>query len=48
MKVNKTKYLCSGLKHSNLKSDKDSEIESRQEYKYLGVIFFLAEQTTKK
>jgi len=25
--------------HSNLKLDKDSEIEFRQEYKYLGVIF---------
>jgi len=25
--------------HSNLKLDKDSEIECCQEYKYLGVIF---------
>jgi len=28
--------------------DKNSEIESCQEYKYLGVIFILVEQTTKK
>jgi len=46
--LNKTKYLCIGEKHSNLKLDKDSEIEFCQEYKYLGVILTLAEQTTKK
>ena len=39
MNLNKTKYLCIGETHSNLKLDKDSEIESCQEYKYLGVIF---------
>ena len=39
MNLNKTKYLCIGQTHSNLKLDKDSEIESCQEYKYLGVIF---------
>jgi hypothetical protein len=39
MNLNKTKYLCIGEKHSNLKLDKDSEIEFCQEYKYLGVIF---------
>ena len=36
---NKTKYLCIGQTHSNLKLDKEREIESCQEYKYLGVIF---------
>ena len=46
--LNKTKYLCIGEKHSNLKLDKDSEIEFCQEYKYLAVILILAEQTTKK
>jgi hypothetical protein len=30
---------CTGEKHSNLKLDKDSEIEFCHEYKYLGVIF---------
>jgi len=39
MNLNKTKYLCIGQTHSNLKLDKSSEIESCQEYKYLGVIF---------
>jgi len=39
MNLNKTKYLCIGETHSNLKLDKDSEIEFCQEYKYLGVIF---------
>jgi hypothetical protein len=39
MNMNKTKYLCTEETHSNLKLDKDSEIESCQEYKYLGVIF---------
>ena len=39
MNLNKTKYLCIGETYSNLKLDKDSEIESCQEYKYLGVIF---------
>jgi hypothetical protein len=29
-----------GETHSNLKSDKNKEIESCQEYKYLGVIFY--------
>jgi hypothetical protein len=37
--LNKTKYLRIGKTHSNLKFDKNSEIESSQEYKYLGVIF---------
>ena len=37
--MNKTKYLFIGETHSNLKLDKNSEIESCQEYKYLGVIF---------
>jgi len=36
---NKTKYLCIGGTHNNLKLDKDNEIEFCQEYKYLGVIF---------
>jgi hypothetical protein len=39
MNLNKTKYLCIGETHSNLKLDKNSEIESCQEYKYLGVSF---------
>jgi len=39
MNLNKTKYLCIGESHSNLKLDKDSEIQFCQEYKYLGVIF---------
>jgi len=39
MNLNKTKYLCIGETHSNLKLDKDSEIEFCQEYKYVGVIF---------
>ena len=43
MNLNKTKYLCIGETHSNLKLDKDSEIESCQEYKYLGVIFDTSE-----
>ena len=38
MNLNKTKYLCIGETHSNLKLDKDSEIEFCQEYKYPGVI----------
>ena len=37
--MNETKYLCIGETHSNLKLDKDSEIEFCQKYKYLGVIF---------
>ena len=37
--LNKTKYLFTEETHSNLKLDKDSEIEFCQEYKYLGVIF---------
>jgi len=39
MNLNKTKYLFIGETNSNLKLDKNSEIESCQEYKYLGVIF---------
>jgi hypothetical protein len=39
MNLNKTKYLRTGETHSNLIFDKDSGIESCQEYKYLGVIF---------
>jgi len=39
MNWNKTKYLCIGETHNNLKLDKCSEIESCQEYKYLRVIF---------
>jgi len=39
MNLNKIKYLCTGETHSNLKLDKESEIEFYQEYKYLGVIF---------
>jgi len=39
MNLNKTKYLCTGDTHSNLKLDKDSKIEFCQEYKYLGFIF---------
>ena len=38
-RLNKTKYLCIGETHSNLKLDKNSEIESCQEYKHPGVIF---------
>ena len=40
MNLNKTKYLCIGETHRNFKLDKDSEIESCQEYKYLGVILY--------
>jgi hypothetical protein len=39
MNLNKTKYLFIGEMHSNLKMDKESEIQSCQEHKYLGVIF---------
>jgi len=39
MNLNKTKYLCIGETHNNLKLDKDREIQFCQEYKYLGVIF---------
>ena len=39
MNLNKSKYLCVGETHNNLKLDEDSEIEVCQEYKYLGVIF---------
>ena len=39
MNLSRTKYLCIGEKNSNFKLDKESEIEFRQEYKYLGVIF---------
>jgi hypothetical protein len=38
--LNKTKYLCiAETTHNNLNLDKDNEIESCHEYKYLGVIF---------
>ena len=47
MNLNKTKYLSTSETHSNFKFDKDSEIESCQEYKYLGVISILTKQTTK-
>jgi len=39
MNLNKTKYLFTGETHRNLKLDKNSQTESCQEYKYLGVIF---------
>jgi len=39
MNLNKTKHLCIGEMHNNLKLDKDSEIEFCQEYKYFGLIF---------
>jgi len=39
MNLSKPKYLFTGEMHSNLKLDKDSEIEFCQEYKYLGFIF---------
>jgi len=39
MNLNKTRYFCIGETHSNSKLDKDSEIESCPECKYLGVIF---------
>jgi len=39
MDLNKTEYVCIGETHSNLKLDKDNEIEFCQEYKYLGFIF---------
>jgi hypothetical protein len=39
MNLNKTKYLCTGGTHNNLKLDEDKEVEFCQEYKYLGVIF---------
>jgi hypothetical protein len=39
MDLNKIKYLCNGGTHNNLKLGKDNEIEFRQEYKYVGVIF---------
>ena len=48
MNLNKTKYLCTGETHSNLKLDKDSKIEFCQEYKYLELFLILVEQTTKK
>jgi hypothetical protein len=38
--LNKIKYLCIGKTHSNLKLDKNREIESCREYKYLEVIFY--------
>ena len=39
MNLNKRKYLCIGQKDSNLKLDKESDIEFCQKCKYLGVIF---------
>src|SRR5215470_6922911 len=48
MNLNKTKYLCIGQTHRNLKLDKDSEIESCREYKYLGVIFDTSETDDKE
>jgi len=48
MNLNKTKYLCIGEMHSNLKLDKDREIESCQEYKYLGVIFYTSKTDDKE
>jgi hypothetical protein len=48
MNVNKTKYLCIGKMHSKFKLDKKSEIESCQEYKYLGVIFDSSRTDDKK
>jgi len=38
--LNKTKYLCIGGTHNNLKLYKDNEIEFCQEYKYIGVTFY--------
>ena len=34
MNLNKTKYLCIGETHNNLKLDNDNEIEFGQEYKF--------------
>jgi hypothetical protein len=45
MNLNKTKCLCIGVAYSNLKLDKDNEIEFCRKSKYLGVLT-LAEQTT--
>ena len=45
MNLNKTKYLCIGGTHNNLKLDKDYEIEFCQENKYL---LILVEQMTKR
>jgi len=39
LNLNKTTYLCIGQTHSNLKLDKDSEMEPCQEYEYPRVIF---------
>ena len=47
MNLNKTKYLCIGEMHNNLKLYKGGEIEFRQEY-ILELFSTLAEQTTKK
>jgi hypothetical protein len=46
--LNKTKYLCTGETHNNLKLDKDNEIEFCQEYKYLGVFLIPVEQMIKR
>jgi hypothetical protein len=48
MNLNKRKYLCTGETHSNLKLDKDSEIETCQKYKYLEVIFDTSGTDEKK
>ena len=39
---------CSGQTHSNLKLDKESEIECCQEYKYLGDIFYTSGKDDKE
>jgi len=48
MNLNKTKYLRIGEMHSNLKLDKDIEIEFCQKYKYLGVIFYVSGRDDKE
>ena len=40
MNLNTANFLCIGETHSNFKLDKNSEIESCQEYKCIGVIFY--------
>jgi len=39
MNLSKTKYLYIGKTHSNLELDKNSEIDSCQVHKYIGLIF---------
>ena len=48
MNLSKTKYLCIGQTHKNLKLDKESEIECCQEYKYLGDIFYTSGKDDKE